>query len=98
MIKLIENYGVVVDDYQYMLVRLVGDRTLPNGKPGKKYEYLGYYTSLTEAIKGLRAKYIRRELQKADVGLGQALVTIENCTARFEQLLREKCGEERSEK
>lgn len=97
MIKLFDNYGVVVDEYNYMLVKRTGDRTM-RGKVYDRLEHLGYYTSLADAIRGLRAKYIRRELQNGVVSLGQALVTIEKCDAKFEQLLREKCGEEGSEK
>lgn len=98
MIKLFDNYGVVVDEYNYMLVRYLKDRTRANGKTEAVYDYLGYYSSLGEAIKGLRDKCIRWELQKGSPDLPTALTTIKNCNARFEQLLREKCGEERSEK
>ena len=98
MIKIIDDYGVVVDEYNYSLVRHLKDRTRSDGRIEPVYDHLGYYSSLGEAIKGLKDRIIRQELRNGSPDLSTALTIVKNCNLKFEKLLREHCGEERSEK
>lgn len=89
MIRIIDDYIVDSDSMNYTLYREIHGQT-KDGEPLLTRKPLGYFTSLESAIKYCRQDYIRREHQKADMTLSDALDTIVECNRRFEQILKER--------
>ena len=92
MIKLIDDYVVNVDTYNYILMR---------GRPGKdkegkeivRYTALGYYSDLEKAVSACREELVRRRLQDRDMRLSEAVNTIRTCNREFREMLRERMKE-----
>lgn len=90
MIRLIDDYGVLVDAYNYSLVTDTGEtRTNKKGEETPVYRHHGHYGSLSQAIKACRRKYIRDRLQDGCTSLVEAEHTILEADKRFEDLLGE---------
>lgn len=91
MIRIIDDYLVDSDGMNYTLYREIHGQT-KEGEPLVTRKALGYFTSLESAIKYCRQDYIRREHQKADMTLSDALDVIAEANQRFEQILKERVG------
>lgn len=94
MIKLIDNYLVLVDDCNYSLVYDTGRTRKREGRTEPIYKYLGYYGSLAGAIRGCREIFVHDGLKGGPHELSEALHTIAGITKRFEELLNKYVPED----
>lgn len=86
MIKIIDNYYVRADNFQF---------TALQGKPGKTkqgddcitYRTLGYYTTLTGAIMGIRQFDTIEALSDGEWELDEAIKKIQEITNKFQKVL-----------
>ena len=88
---------VVVDDLNYSLAKKVPTKQKDDGKerPEFTYKYVGYYGSLTSAMKALCDMITRDELQSKDsMSLAEAVKIIDDSYERVSNLLKE-CLDER---
>ena len=56
-------------------------------------EPIGYYSSLTNAIKGLHEHIIRQKLSTETLSLSEAIKVIQDSNAKFEGMLSKALGE-----
>ncbi len=88
MIKLFDNWVIVVDDYNYSLARYKGMR-MKKGKEQPVYDFKGHYNTLEKALKSLADVLVKDELKTASRGLDEALHTVRECHERVERLIEE---------
>lgn len=90
MIELIDNWVVLVDDYNYTLARITGTRIdKKTGRESPAYKVQGYYRSLESAVKALGEQLIRDCLKDRRTSLAEAVHTITESNKRMETLLHE---------
>ena len=87
MIKLFDDWLILVDDYNYCLARSLGERTRKDGKTEMNYKRYGYFKSVSGCLRQLHEEIIRRELKDGSRTLSEALHVVDECTARVENLL-----------
>ena len=85
MIKLFDDWVILVDEYNYTLAEQRGFRK--DGRP--EYKTYGYWGSLEDAIKGFRQQLIRSRLKQRDATLSEALRIIQESNAVIENLIKE---------
>lgn len=91
MIKLFNDFYIIIDDYNYTLVKDTGrTRTKKDGESVPDYKPYGYYMSLAQAIEACRQRCIREELKDGCTELVDAVRTIRSITNRFKEVM-EKC-------
>lgn len=84
MIKLVNDYVVAVDSYNYTL-QIDLNKIDKNGK--KLYKIVGYYGDLKEAIKACVKDMNKRKFEDEECTLMQAVQIINNNSKRFEMIL-----------
>ena len=85
MIKLFDDWVILVDEYNYTLAEQRGFRK--DGRP--EYKTYGYWGNLEDAIKGFRQQLIRSQLKQRDATLSEALRIIQESNAVIENLIKE---------
>ena len=85
MIHLYKNYYVKVDDYSYTLVL---DKHKTDKENNKIYDSIGYYGTLKGCIDGLRRHLEKKELQKADLTLVEALDKIKEVEETIKKIFK----------
>ena len=85
MIRLIDDYVVVKESYDYMLAREL--KSIDKKTNKNKLKTIGYYGSLTKAIEACRKEYIGKPLEDADVTLSEALTILRQQDKRFRMML-----------
>ena len=90
MIRLFDDWVILVDDYNYTLAKELGTRTDPkSGKERTDYKRYGYYGSLEKALEALSKEITKEELKSGSRTLGEAVRTIRESNARVESLLND---------
>lgn len=85
MIKVNENYGIVVDDYQY-----IGGRIYYSKKEGREViQKPRYYSRLTSALEDIAEREARDRLQEKDMSLIEAIKTIKQVYSEVSKKLEE---------
>lgn len=86
MIHIKDNYYIRPSQLDYVAL-LVTDGTNANGEKIKSEKLIGYYTTIQNAIIGIKDYYIREELTIVDMELYEAIKTIKEITDEFSELL-----------
>ena len=94
MIKLNDNYAILVDESQYILVKATGRTRKQNGKEIPQYNYLGYYSTLKTALKGYRDICIRVRLKDGMHALCEAVRIIEEEDEKIKKLFERLDGDD----
>lgn len=85
MIKVNENYGIIVDDYQY-----IGGRIYYSKKGGREViQKPRYYSRLTSALEDIAEREERDRMQEKDMSLLEAIETIKQVYLEVSQKLDE---------
>lgn len=85
MIKVNENYGIVVDDYQY-----IGGRIYYSKKEGREViQKPRYYSRLTSALEDIAEREAKDRLRERDMSLLEAIETIRQVYSEVSQKLDE---------
>lgn len=87
MIRLIEDYVVVKEPYDFMLAREMNAVDKKTGK--KKLRAIGYYGSLYKAIEACRKDYIGKFPDEGDMSLSEALTQLRTQDKRFRRIMEE---------
>lgn len=83
MIKVNENYGIIVDDYQY-----IGGRIYYSKKVGREViQKPRYYSRLTSALEDIAEREARDRMQEKDMSLLEAIETIKQVYLEVSQKL-----------
>ena len=85
MIRLIEDYVIVKEPYDYMLAREL--KSIDKKTKKNKLRAIGYYGSIKKAIEACRKDYIGKPLNDADVTLSEALTILRQQDKRFRMML-----------
>lgn len=83
MIRLIEDFVVTIDPYNYTLAR-----ELTNKKGEKYMKNISYHGSLQKAIEACKEEYRRKYLGEKDMDLKEALIVIRQCDNEFEKTIK----------
>lgn len=90
MIKLFDDWVIVVDDLSYALARDLGSRIdKKTGKDRKNLKTYGYYGSIAKAIKAFSEELVRQELKDNIATLDEAVRIIRESNDRVKKLLKE---------
>jgi len=90
MIKLFDNWVVLVDDYNYSLAKIKGTRIdSKTGKERTDYKMYGHYKDLAGAIKSLSGELVKDSLKDGVATLDEAVRIIRESNSRVEDLLKE---------
>lgn len=90
MIKLFDDWVIVVDDLSYALARDLGSRIdKKTGKDRKNLKTYGYYGSLAKALNAFAEELVRQELKDNVATLDEAVHIIRESNDRVEKLLKE---------
>lgn len=84
MIRLIGDYVVTVDPYNYTLAR-----EFKNPKGETYLKNISYHGSLQGAVEACQEEYRRKNLGERDMTLAEALQVIRNCDREFEKVMKE---------
>ena len=89
MIKVNDEWGIVIEDLSYCPIRL--DK--PVVSKGKTYyAKQGYYKTLQGALERVAEEMSRDELKTADMSLSEAVRVIRECNEKIENLVQgEQC-------
>ena len=82
MIKINDKYYIKPDDRQFVLLKAFQDK---DGKP--LYSAIGYYTSMTLAVKQILQIEFADEVEKDTYTLKQAVKKYEEISKRYEKYL-----------
>ena len=94
MIKLFNDWVILVDDMNYTLAREMGEGYDKKSDSMKmRYKYCGYYGSLAQALKALSREIYTSELKDACVTLAEAVDIIKEAHAKTDRLLEEVLAE-----
>lgn len=89
---IILKHDIVIDvsqsNYTLMFDKKAKDK---NGKP--IYEVLGYYASLSSAIRGAKEHYIRKRLDEEVFPLNKAIEEVRRISDEFAAMLTDATGE-----
>lgn len=87
MIRLIDDYIVVKEKYDYMLARELNYIDKKTGKNAIKS--IGYYSSLEKAVEACRREYMGKCLEDKELTLSEALSELRMQDRRFRMMLEE---------
>lgn len=87
MIQLYKDYYAKVDDNCYTLVF---DKRKTDKEGNKLYDSIGYYGTLKSCINGLRRHLEKKELQKADLSLQEAIKKIQEVGETIKGIFKDK--------
>ena len=87
MIEIVDNYKVLVDDYNYTLIYDTGKTRERDGKVEHVYKYLGYYGTLEKAVEACYDILLRNGMKERSLGLPEAVHSIKETTRSFRQYL-----------
>lgn len=95
MIKLFDNWVVLVDKDNYTLAEYFGERlNKKTRKMEKDIKVYGYYMSLSAALNALRVYLIRQKLSDGCRSLSEAIQTIAEADDKIAKLLESVKWEE----
>jgi hypothetical protein len=84
MIELIDGYIIVAGDNDYTLKKATGGKD----KDGNTiYRTVGYYSSISRAIKGCYSDLSREVIKGKAYTLKEAVQALESLEARFEEIM-----------
>lgn len=86
MIKIIDDYYVRADNFQFTALQGKNGKT-KDGEDCITYRTLGYYTTLTGAIQGIRQFDTIEALSDGEWELDEAIDKIEEITNKFQKVL-----------
>lgn len=90
MIKLFDDWVILVDDMNYTLARELGEAyDKKSDSMRMRYKYYGYYGSLVQALRELSKGIYTSELKDACVTLAEAVRIIQEAHAKTDKLLEE---------
>lgn len=88
MIKLFDDWVILVDDMNYTLARELGEAyDKKSDSMRMRYKYYGYYGSLAQALKALSREIYTSELKDVCVTLAEAVDIIKEAHAKTDRLL-----------
>lgn len=85
MIKVSENYGITVDDYQYISGRIYYSKK----EEREVIQKPRYYSKITSALEDIAEREARDRLQEKDMSLLEAIETIKKVYSEVSQKLEE---------
>lgn len=85
MIKVNENYGITVDDYQYISGRIYYSKK----EEREVIQKPRYYSKITSALEDIAEREARDRLQEKDMSLIEAIETIKQVYSEVSQKLEE---------
>ena len=85
MIKVNENYGITVDDYQYISGRIYYSKK----EEREVIQKPRYYSKITSALEDIAEREARDRLQEKDMSLIEAIETIKQVYSEVSQKLDE---------
>ena len=95
MIRINDDWIIDVDQYNYIIKKdmhkMVKARDGKTMVPG--YTTVGYYGSLRRALEALGEEIIRDKLASDSLTLAEALQTIRECKAEWDEAVRKVVGE-----
>lgn len=90
MIKLFDDWVILVDDMNFTLARELGEAyDKKSDSMRMRYKNYGHYGSLAQAIKALSREIYTSELKDACVTLAEAVDIIKEAHAKTDRLLEE---------
>ena len=87
MIRLIDDYVIVKEPYDYMLAKELNATDKKTGK--KKLKALGFYGSLYKAIEACRKDYMEKFPDEQELSLSEALTLLRTQDKRFRMMMEE---------
>ena len=85
MIKVNENYGITVDDYQYVSGRIYYSKK----EEREVIQKPRYYSKITSALEDIAEREARDRLQEKDMSLLEAIETIKKVYSEVSRKLEE---------
>ena len=98
MITLVNDYVIDVSDYGYTVKIDLHKKSIQGKQEINLYTVIGYYSSLTNAIKAACESMCKKELSKGTYTLTDAIDMIKKNTEVFSKLLRDNIPEANAEK
>lgn len=93
MIRVNGRYGVEVDENQYTSVRISKIESGDN-KGKERVTPIGYFTTLSSALRSVRESMIRENLMREDMSLPQALNRLRDTDDEFRSFVRRECRDD----
>lgn len=89
MIKVNEKYLIDVDDYNYTVYEDKPSTYFDKSKNKDviKRPVVGYYSSLSKALLGIRDRMVRDELKNLEGTIEEALRVVNNITSDFQSVM-----------
>ena len=94
MIKLFDNWVVLVDKDNYTLAEYLGVKKDKHGQTSEKYKAYGYYMTMSSTIRALKEIARRKALSEGSLTLSEALQTIKDEDDKIFKLLESVKWEE----
>lgn len=88
MIKLFDDWVIIIDDYNYTLARYKGIR-MKKGKEEPVYAQVSYFSSLESALNGFRRKLVREKLKASEFDLNEAIRVIKEINEKVSAEIKE---------
>ena len=88
MIKLFDDWVIIIDDYNYTLARYKGIRT-KEGKEEPVYAQVSYFSSLESALNGFRRKLVREKLKASEFDLNEDIRVIKEINEKVSAEIKE---------
>lgn len=89
MIKLFDDWVILVNPYDYCLAKYKGQSKRKDGGTDSNYDRIGFYSSPVGCLKRLGEELTREALKDGWHTLGEAVQTIKESNAKVEKLLKE---------
>lgn len=89
MIKLFDDWVILVNPYDYCLARYRGQTKRKDGGTDFNYDRIGFYSSPEGCLKRLGEELTREALKDRSVTLSEAVAVIRESNAKVEKLLKE---------
>ena len=93
MIKLFDDWVILVDAYNYTLAKDKGVSVDKDGKERHNYMSLSHHTSLAEALKALSGRISSDALQNGSHSLTEAVRIIQDSNSTVQKLYEEVLSE-----
>lgn len=97
MIRVNDDWVIKVDDLNYMPCRDLHRKELVKQKDGTVVEQdaytspIGYFSSLSGALKAIVDKECRKGMKEAEIGLNEAILTIQRASSELEAMMQSIC-------